>query len=45
MTVSVSEEEGMKMNGTRERKMEDINFIYIVWFIFLKKGQVYTVEG
>lgn len=38
MTVSISEEEGMKINGIRERKMEDVNFIYIVLFIFFKSS-------
>ena len=28
----------MKSNGTKERKMENVNFI------FLKKGQVYTTQ-
>lgn len=42
MTASTSEEEGMKTNGTRERKMEEVNFIYIVLCVFLKRSEVYN---
>lgn len=45
MTVFTSEEEGMKLNGTRKRKMEDVNFIYIFLFIFLKRAEVILQNG
>ena len=32
MTVFTSEEEGMKTNWTKERKMENVGFIHIFFF-------------